>query len=127
MYTIANEWLDIPDDIAALPDLQGYGNVYDLHQAMVRDSSGALKSLVEQFAAETDADVRHALITQIIFKWAGVENVDPTSRGPNIDARKLTVPEKLFGNQFVGTTGTNPNSIAGPILYRQSQKIYVTV
>ena len=38
-YTIANEWLDVPDDIAALPDLQGYGNVYDLQQAMVRDES----------------------------------------------------------------------------------------
>ncbi|MEW5949280.1 MAG: hypothetical protein AB1711_07685 [Thermodesulfobacteriota bacterium] len=37
-YTIATEWLDVPEDIAALPDLQGYGNVYDLHQAMVRDT-----------------------------------------------------------------------------------------
>jgi hypothetical protein len=37
MYTIANEWLDVPEDIAALPDLQGYGNVYDLHQAVVRN------------------------------------------------------------------------------------------
>lgn len=37
MYTIANEWLDVPDDIAALPDLQGYGNVYDLQQAMARE------------------------------------------------------------------------------------------
>jgi len=36
-YTIANEWLDVPDTIAALPDLQGYGNVYDLQQAMVRE------------------------------------------------------------------------------------------
>lgn len=44
MYTIANEWLDVPEDIAALPDLQGYGNVYDLQQAMVRDRSGQLKS-----------------------------------------------------------------------------------
>ncbi|MBZ0255237.1 calcium-binding protein, partial [bacterium] len=30
---------------ATLPDLQGYGNVYDLHQAIVRDASGALKAL----------------------------------------------------------------------------------
>jgi len=26
-YTIANEWLDVPEAIALLPDLQGYGNV----------------------------------------------------------------------------------------------------
>ena len=31
MYSIANEWLDVPEDIAALPDLQGYGNVIKLH------------------------------------------------------------------------------------------------
>jgi len=36
-YTIADEWLDVPEDIAVLPDLQGYGNVYDLQQAMARD------------------------------------------------------------------------------------------
>jgi hypothetical protein len=53
MYTIANEGVDVPPDIAALPNLQAYGNVYDLHQAMVRDESGQLKALVEQFAAET--------------------------------------------------------------------------
>ena len=78
MYTIANEWLDVPEDIAALPDLQGYGNVYDLQQSMIRaDESGELKSLVEQFMNETDSDARHSLITQILYKWTGVENVDP--------------------------------------------------
>ena len=84
MNTIANEWLDVPEDIAALPDLQGYGNVYDLQQAMVRDTSGELKNLVEQFMNETDSDARHALITQILYKWAGVENVDPLSRAARI-------------------------------------------
>lgn len=38
MFTLAEEWLAVPADVAALPDLQGYGNVYDLQQAMVRDS-----------------------------------------------------------------------------------------
>jgi hypothetical protein len=52
-YTLATEWLDVPADIAALPDLAGYGNVYDLHQAMVRDTTGELKGLVEQFETET--------------------------------------------------------------------------
>ncbi|MCG6537659.1 MAG: C40 family peptidase, partial [Syntrophales bacterium LBB04] len=53
-YTMAEGWLDIPADIAALPDLQGYGNVYDLQPAMVRDGSGQLKGLVESFMAATD-------------------------------------------------------------------------
>jgi hypothetical protein len=86
-YTIANDWLDVPDDIAALPDLQGYGTVYDLHQAMVRDNTGQLKSLVEQFAAATDTAARNDLMDQIIFKWTGSESVDPDGRGPYVDAR----------------------------------------
>ncbi len=40
-YTIATEWLDVPEEITALPDLQGYGDVYDLQQAMVREKSEA--------------------------------------------------------------------------------------
>ena len=90
MNTIANEWVDVPADIAALPDLQGYGNVYDLQQAMAREalsgqqSAVSLKSLVEQFMNETNASVRHDLVIQILYKWAGVENVDPLSRAARI-------------------------------------------
>lgn len=43
-YTIANDWVD-DADVASLPDLQGYGDVYDLHQAMVRDTGGDLLPL----------------------------------------------------------------------------------
>jgi len=107
-YTIANEWLDVPADIAALPDMQGYGNVYDLQQAMVRDESGELKSLIEQFAAATDVAARNNLMDQILFKWTGSDTIDPNSRGANIDARKLAVLEKLFGEEF-RQQGYSPN------------------
>jgi hypothetical protein len=43
--TIPNDWVDVPADIYELPDLRGYGTVYDLHQAMAMDSSCELKSL----------------------------------------------------------------------------------
>ncbi|MFZ5997812.1 MAG: hypothetical protein ACOYW7_10030 [Nitrospirota bacterium] len=90
-YTIATEWLDVPADIAALPDLQGYGNVYDLHQAMVRDTSGQLKSLVEQFMAATDPAARTSLMEQILFKWTGSDTVDPNSRGSSIEFSLSTI------------------------------------
>jgi Ca2+-binding RTX toxin-like protein len=120
-YTIANEWLDVPTDTAALPDLQGYGNVYDLQQAMVRDTSGQLKSLVEQFVAATDPSVRNSLMDQILFEWTGSDGINPTSRGSNIDARKLAVLEKFFGEAFVGVGGSNPNVNAAALL-NQSYK-----
>ena len=110
MHTIAGEWVEVPDDIAALPDLRGYGQVYNLHQAMARDTSGHLKSLVEQFAAESDPVVLNALTTQIIYAWAGVEDKDPLSRAARIiygnpigDARKLYALEAFLGEGYEGT------------------------
>nr|MDA8124879.1 hypothetical protein [Deltaproteobacteria bacterium] len=116
MYTIANEWLDVPAEIAALPDLQGYGNVYGLHQAMVRDTTGQLKSLVEQFTTATNVAARNSLMEQILFKWTGSDTTNPTSRGSNIDARKLAALEKFFGESFAGVTGPNPFTESATLL-----------
>ena len=33
-YSVPTDWVDVPDDITALPDAQGYGKVRDLRQAM---------------------------------------------------------------------------------------------
>jgi Ca2+-binding RTX toxin-like protein len=107
-HSIATEWLDVPDDIAALPDAKGYGQVYDLHQAMVRDQSGALKSLVSQFVAADTATEKNALIDQIIYKWAGVDNIVPNSRGAYIDARKISSLEVFLGEKF-SQLGIHPN------------------
>jgi len=113
-YTIAEEWLEVPEDIAALPDLQGFGNVYDLQQSIIRDEAegGSLKLLVEQFVAETDVNNRKVLLDEIIFKWAGTEGITANSRGVNMDARKLAALEKFFGQAFVGANGANPTSAA---------------
>ncbi|MFZ5997814.1 MAG: calcium-binding protein [Nitrospirota bacterium] len=123
-YTIANEWLDVPADIAALPDLQGYGNVYDLHQTMVKDTSGQLKSLVEQFMAATDPAVRTSLMEQILFKWTGSDTVDPNSRGGAVDGRQVEVLSKLFGDPYTTYTVTGEPypypSQFGTILLKQS-------
>lgn len=40
--SIATEWLDETDEISDLPDISGSGNIYSLHQAMLRDESGEL-------------------------------------------------------------------------------------
>ncbi|MDI6761508.1 MAG: calcium-binding protein, partial [Thermodesulfobacteriota bacterium] len=123
-YTIANEWLEVPAAIASLPDLQAYGNVYDLQQAMVRDGSGQLKTLVEQFIVATDISTRNTLMEQILFKWTGSDGISPTSRGPNIDARKLAVLERFFGVAFVGVGGANPNVNAAALLNQSYRGIF---
>ncbi|MBI5587048.1 MAG: hypothetical protein HY889_01625 [Deltaproteobacteria bacterium] len=119
-FAMAKEWLDVPQDIAALPDLKGGGTVYDLHQAMVRDTSGALKTLVQSFIAEADPIIRGNLMEQILIKWTGSDDIDPNSRGQWIDARNLSALEKLFNNQFVDINGnTDPNTM-NAILLRQA-------
>ena len=108
MFTIAEERLDVPVNIAVLPDLRGSGNVYDLHQAMVRDTSGQLQSLVRQFIAAADPAVRSGLMDQIFFKWTGSDGISPTSRGPFFDARKLATLEKILGENFLQDSNPAP-------------------
>jgi len=44
LNTIATQQLDETDDIA-LPDMEGHGSVYSLHQAMLRDTTSNLESI----------------------------------------------------------------------------------
>ncbi|HMK37409.1 MAG TPA: hypothetical protein VK463_20210 [Desulfomonilaceae bacterium] len=94
-YTVATAWLDVPDDIAALPDVPGYGNVYSLHQAMVRDASGRLEALVEEFAAEEDLTQRSSILEQIIFAWTGSNT--PGEVGDPWGWAKFKALEKFYG------------------------------
>ena len=116
--TIDKDLVEVSAEIEALPEVFGSGKVHDLRQAMARDESGALQALVEQFASETNASVRSELVTQIIYLWAGVADVDPASRGQEIDARKLEALEAFMGEAyFQGHISThNPAYGAASIL-----------
>jgi Ca2+-binding RTX toxin-like protein len=115
LYSFAADPVEVPADVAALPNARGYGTVHDLRQAMARDTTGALKGLVQQFAGEPDPARRAALLDRILFAWTGSDAVDPTSRGAFIDARRLAVLERICGEAFVGIEGTgDPNEeVAG--------------
>ena len=64
--SLMTEWLDVPPEIEILPDAESYGTVYTLHQAMVRDTSGDLETLIESFVDETDLELRRGLMDQIL-------------------------------------------------------------
>jgi hypothetical protein len=123
-YALPGERLPVPGDVATLPSLHGYGTVHDLHQAIVRDTSGGLKGLVEQFVAESDPAQRTALLREIVFHWTGSAEVDPDSRGPYFDARKLVALEHIYGEAFIGIEGTgNPNAEVGGLLEHTFQGV----
>ena len=94
-----------------LPDLRGYGTLPELTNSMSQDST--LKGLVEDFAGSfslasfADPTTLDSDITNILYRWAGVDGVDPSSRGIYIDAQQLEFLEHLFGQtfQYVSTPG----------------------
>ena len=127
LFTVAKELLEETEDVAALPDFKGYGNVYSLHQAMLRNDD--LKALVTEFTNEGSEEKRKELLLDIIYTWTGVIDVDPESRACNRsgygneigDARKLEALEEFFGKEYVGTwcwdeKDPNPHGKAAPIL-----------
>ncbi|AKJ94662.1 hypothetical protein TVD_04425 [Thioalkalivibrio versutus] len=115
-FTQAVDLVEVPADIATLPELQAFGNVHSLHQAMAREDGDNLKRLVEQFMVAPDRALRSDLMTAIMFEWVGVSDLDPTSRGSNIDARQLVVLETFLGQSFRQHGSPNPRNQAGKLL-----------
>lgn len=122
--------VDIPEDVATLPDVHGFGNVPNLQIAMSKDSK--LKAMVEEYIAADEAK-RESLLDALIYRWTGSEDVDPYSRDPKkiyghvMDARQLVTLEHLTGHGYLGTwcwgeRDPNPHGHAAPKLIAEYQK-----
>ncbi|WP_332752357.1 hypothetical protein [Hydrogenophaga sp.] len=104
--SLPTDWVVVPEDIAALPDAQGYGLVRDLHQVMAMDTSEQLKAKVSAFTrfnlrrdrfammrAQLTAhsrllDLRH----QIAFTWgSGMKGVAPRAFGLECKRRPTSI------------------------------------
>ncbi len=102
-------------DLAALfvVDMRGYGSLPDLHisASLDNDTSNpdSLMSLLQDFTALgfdnvfVDDHSVEALVTDIMYRWAGVDGVDPTSRGGNVDSRSLEFLEHLMNDTWQNT------------------------
>ncbi|WP_432695228.1 calcium-binding protein [Marinobacterium sp. YM272] len=130
-HSITVEKLELSEEIQALPEAKGFGNLHNLSQAMARDE--VLQSLVQQFVDAPDDTSRRAMLNGIIFQWAGVSDIDPYSRDPSriyghvIDARKLETLEALAGRNYLGTwcwgeRDPNPHGRAAPVLNSQYEE-----
>ncbi len=123
--SVATEKLPVPAEIAVLPNVAGSGNVYDLHQALVRDGSGTLREILERFAAEPDPERRRAVVHEFLWTWSGKAGAAPDSRGPYVDARHLETLEAFLGTSFASPQNpdgrwadfiTNPHMRAAPFV-----------
>ena len=68
-YSISEQWTSVSGAIAALPDLPGFGTLRSLQQTMAQDTSGNLRSMVEQFADSTDRSQWTEMAEKILFQW----------------------------------------------------------
>lgn len=104
-------------DTLGLPDLRGYNAMADLRTAMSLDNSGTgnLKDIVVGIASSSVTDIFENFptiqsdITDALYRWAGVDDVSPTSRGAYVDAQKLAFIEAYFGEAFVDANFPSPN------------------
>lgn len=105
--------LVVPDEaLSNEPDLRSGARMLSLVQTMQheRDAaaaatgirSSALQDLVDRFAQTADAATRYSLFEQVIFKWAGVDQVAANSAGPGIDGRHAALLEKYYGVTWPG-------------------------
>lgn len=106
--TTYREDVEFDPAVLFLPSMRGYGNLPDLYIAMSMDNTGTgnLLDLVSDFAALdlddifTDDSTALDAVKDILFRWAGVDGVSSTSRGPNIDARELGFLETMMGQEW---------------------------
>lgn len=120
--TVATTTVDVPDEIAALPDIAGKGNVASLHQTMAQDSTGHLAELVASFSEESTWAAQREIAKQILMAWTGSENApigDATLVGAGQpDGRAIHAMEVLFGE---------PVGILVPANWRGYQSIWESV
>lgn len=114
--TVDTNPIEIPENIAKLPNVNGMGNVYSLHKAMTLDSTGRLIDMVGNFSDSTDMNERKKIVSDMLVIMSGAENVADGSRGAYVDAKKMTALEVLLGQTFSGQNGANPNSAAAPLV-----------
>jgi RHS repeat-associated protein len=104
-----------------LPTVRGYGKLPDLYISMSLDSQ--LLGLMREFVSiqPQNLDQVYGKVEQILFRWAGVDGIDPTSRGQFFDARKLKFLE-TFLQQDLNFNFRNDRQ---PLFIRQSWDIIV--
>ncbi|UPH71736.1 hypothetical protein LGT41_0002645 [Abyssibius alkaniclasticus] len=95
-----------------LPVLYGYGHIPSTWVALSQDAAlvSESSSLVQQV---NSGDIAGFLgnFEQFMLNWAGVADVDPSSRGSYIDGRHLAFLEEFYGTDFLQPGhGSNPGS-----------------
>ena len=88
------------------------GNVPTIQQAIINDETKMLKSYLVEFKNSSNIADKRFWLKKILYFITDSSDIDPASRGGNIDARDLHMIERFMGREFEGVDGSNPNSLA---------------
>ncbi len=104
-------------EIAKLPEVAAFGKAYYLRDAMVQNQ--VLLTKVKAYTALENPT--KAQTEELIYLWMGSAQTAASSRGSNIDARKLVALEKLAGESFYQNAnwGNNPGPDAAKLLNKE--------
>ncbi|MGL6210266.1 MAG: calcium-binding protein, partial [Paracoccaceae bacterium] len=113
----------VTDAIAALPQLRASGGLPDLHTAMADDP--VLLQMVLALGQLGGADLAafRVGVQEMMFRWAGVSDINPFSRGNHVDGRELAFLEVVSDTAFMQQGSANPRTFAGQKLSVQFETI----
>src|SRR5262249_37324235 len=105
-------------EVLLLPNMRGYGTAPDLYIGMSQDST--LLGMVQNLTTDSIADAAtfDQQVTNIIYEWAGVASVDPTSRGDYVNGQDLATLETLLGESYETFADTDY-----PVFQHQGQNL----
>lgn len=85
----------------------GYGDLHYLQAAM--SENPYLFSLMEELESLTPEqfDVVSDKVRAFLFEWAGATDVDPATRGAEVDGREIAFLEKFMGRPILGGGDTD--------------------
>lgn len=106
-----------------LPTIGGYGDLKAMHIAASIDNGAGVETLMSQLLnfidgrtlsnSLSDWGATKTAVENILLRWAGVEDIDPNSRGAYVDAQQLAFYEAFRGYEFDQYGSSNPLAEAG--------------
>jgi hypothetical protein len=80
------------DGVDKLPQLPGSGNIFSIAYTLTNDASfrADWTALADNAAGMSEDEIRSAF-SELLLRWAGVDEVDRASRGEFVDARHLAL------------------------------------
>lgn len=114
--TISEFWFDVDTTKTMQNGTITSGNVLSIMDAIHSDETGETAQIYLNFLFADDIAVRRYYLKHFLYKITDSEDIEPTSRGGNIDARDLHMVEQFMGRTFDGVDGANPNAPAAAIL-----------